>query len=143
MGKGAGGPSRPMELLADTVFLIDLWREALSPGPATAYAREHGSMQVAVPWIAAGEFLSGASVAGHEPDLVAAFLSAYPILHSDAATVRCYAEIYSELRKRNIVIGPNDLWIAAVARANGLPILTRNLAGFGRITDLEIIGYGQ
>lgn len=45
-----------MDILADTVFLIDLWREASSPGRATAYARAHASQQVGIPWIVAGEF---------------------------------------------------------------------------------------
>lgn len=130
-----------MDLLADTVFLIDLWREARAPGPATAYAKAHISLQVAIPWVAAGEFLSGALAAGQDSDLVTAFLARYPVLHSDAATVRSYAGIYADLRGRGVMIGPNDLWIAASALVNGLPLLTRNTTDFGYVEGLDVVNY--
>jgi len=130
-----------MDILADTVFLIDLWREASSPGRATAYARAHASQQVGIPWIVAGEFLSGAMAAGQDRDLVAAFLSRYPVVQSDAATIRRYAELYVQLRAGNALIGPNDLWIAAAASAVPLPLLTRNVAEFQRVPGLQVVDY--
>ena len=130
-----------MELLADTTFLIDLWREVGTPGPATSFGRAYASAQTAIPWVVAGEFLSGAAAANQDSELVRAFLSRYPVLHSDAATVRSYAAIYADLRKRSRLIGPNDLWIAACAVANDLPILTRNVAEFGRVSGLQVIDY--
>jgi tRNA(fMet)-specific endonuclease VapC len=67
--------------------------------------------------------------------------SRYPILHSDAATVRRYAQIHADLRRRNDLIGPNDLWIAACALANDLPLLTRNIGQFSRVDGLQVIDY--
>ena len=130
-----------MELLADTTFLIDLWREVDAPGAAMSYARAHEAAQTAISWVVAGEFLAGAVAAGQEADRIRAFLSQYPILHSDAATVRSYGCIYVDLRGRNALIGPNDLWIAACALAHGLPVLTRNAAEFGRVDGLRVIDY--
>ena len=132
-----------MELLADTTFLIDLWREVGAPGPATGYARTHSALQTAISWVVAGEFLAGAAAAGQDIELARAFLARYPILHSDAATVRSYGDIYATLRTRNRLIGPNDLWIAACALANDLPILTRNVDEFGRVNGLHVIDYSM
>ena len=125
MGPGTERAPGTMDVLADTVFLIDLWRESASPGPATVYAQEHATLQVGINWVVAGEFLAGAVVAGHDQALVTAFLSRYPIVHSDASVIRRYGDIYAQLRAANQLIGPNDLWISANALAHGLPVLTR------------------
>ena len=143
MGAGADPAPGAMDFLADTVFLIDLWRESRSPGPATAFARTHAGDQVAICWVAAGEFMGGAAAADQDVDLVSAFLSRYPILHSDPAVIRNYAEIFAHLRAGKQMIGPNDLWIAASARAHGLPLLTRNVDEFDRVEGLEVVDYTQ
>jgi predicted nucleic acid-binding protein len=130
-----------MDLLADTVFLIDLWREGGGSGPASNYARAHSGKQVAISWVVAGEFLSGAAAAGLDLALVTAFLARYPVIQSDAAVIRQYADAYAGLRQKNELIGPNDLWIAATALAHELPILTRNSKEFMRIEDLGVIDY--
>ena len=54
----------------------------------------------------------------------------------DAA--RHYAEIRADLKKRGQMIGANDLFIAAHARALGLTLVTNNTPEFERVTDLAI-----
>ena len=130
-----------MDYLADTVFLIDLWRESQSPGRATAFARTHAGKQVGICWVVAGEFLSGAVAAQQDQVLVKRFLSNYSILHSSLPVIASYAELYADLRSRNRLIGPNDLWIAATALAHGLPVLTRNTKEFSRIKSLQLVDY--
>ncbi len=132
-----------MDILADTVFLIDLWRESASSGPATVFARHHATQQVAISWVVASEFLGGAMVARQDLQLVSAFLSRYPILQSDSAIIRTYSEIYAELRTSNGLIGPNDLWIAATARTHDLPLLTRNVEEFKRVASLHVLDYAN
>ena len=46
-----------MDFLADTSFLIDLWREAKNPGPATRFAQANAGKQVGICWIVEAEFL--------------------------------------------------------------------------------------
>jgi len=54
----------------------------------------------------------------------------------DAA--RHYAEIRADLKRRGALIGANDLFIAAHARALRLTLVTNNTAEFERISGLAI-----
>ncbi len=132
-----------MDLLADTTFLIDLWRERRRPGAATAFARHHPDWTLGICWVVAGEFLSGAVEAGHDAGVIRAFLARYPVLHSSLAIAEHYALLHSALRTTGGLIGPNDLWIAATAVAHRLPLLTRNAKEYSRVPDLRIEAYGE
>jgi len=130
-----------MDFLADTSFLIDLWREVGQPGPATRFAEANAHRQVGMCWVVEGEFLSGSVLADHDTGIVTAFLGRYPIVRSSSAIACQYARLFADLRRRNQLIGPNDLWIAAATLATGLPLLTRNVEQFERISGLELIDY--
>ena len=39
------------------------------------------------------------------------------------------------------LIGGNDLWVAAVALANGVPAVTRNTRHYRRVPGLDVKGY--
>jgi tRNA(fMet)-specific endonuclease VapC len=49
-----------------------------------------------------------------------------------------YAEIRADLKRRGALIGANDLFIAAHARALGLTLVTNNTVEFERVSDLAI-----
>ena len=49
-----------------------------------------------------------------------------------------YAEIRADLKKRGAMIGANDLFIAAHARARGLTLVTKNVAEFERVGGLSL-----
>lgn len=49
-----------------------------------------------------------------------------------------YAEIRADLKKRGEMIGANDLFIAAHARAMGLTLVTNNIAEFERVGGLSL-----
>jgi tRNA(fMet)-specific endonuclease VapC len=55
----------------------------------------------------------------------------------DAASVH-YAKIRADLKKLGMMIGANDLFIAAHARSLGLTLVTNNTREFGRVRDLVI-----
>jgi len=131
-----------MELLADTTFLIDLWREQRRPGRATDFARRSKDLAVGLPWVVAGEFLSGGMAAGQDGPALAGFLAGYSVVHSTDAIVRRYAELYAEVRREKLAVGPNDLWIAACALSLGLPLVTRNAGDFGALPGLTVLDYG-
>ncbi len=44
----------------------------------------------------------------------------------------------SDLERAGTPIGPNDLMIAAVARAHGLTLVIRNQGEFSRVVDLRL-----
>ncbi len=49
-----------------------------------------------------------------------------------------YGAIRADLASRGRPIGPNDLMIAAVARAHGLTLVTHALGEFSRVPDLRL-----
>jgi tRNA(fMet)-specific endonuclease VapC len=130
-----------MDFLADTGFLIDLWREVARPGPATRFAEANVARQVGICWVVEGEFLSGSVLADQDMAIVTAFLSRYPVVHTSSAITHQYARIFANLRRRNKLTGPNDLWIAATALSLGVPLLSRNTGEFERVPDLDVIDY--
>lgn len=49
-----------------------------------------------------------------------------------------YAEIRADLKRRGVMIGANDLCIAAHARCLGLTLVTNNTTKFERVRDLKL-----
>lgn len=49
-----------------------------------------------------------------------------------------YAEIRADLKRRGALIGANDLFVAAHARALGVTLVTSNVAEFERVANLRI-----
>lgn len=69
---------------------------------------------------------------------VRAFLARFAVLPIGGAESEQYGLLRSDLAKRGLPIGPNDLWIAAVALANGLTLVTHNTAEFSRVAGLTL-----
>jgi predicted nucleic acid-binding protein len=130
-----------MDYLTDTTFLVDLWRERGKPSRALDFVDSHERVVVGVPWVAKGEFLRGALLAGHANDAVRRFLDSFLVIWPTEETLYCYAGVYGALRKSNALIGPNDLWIAACAVQRRLPLLTRNVGEFCRVEGLTVVDY--
>ena len=126
--------------LADTNFLIRLWRNAHSPERLRDLTPFLAS-EIRLVWVVKAEFLRGAVVAGQDFARLGDFLDRHKTLWPDEATLTLYAQIYAHLRLHNQLIGPHDLWIAASARQHGFPLLTRNAAEFERIPGLDVVRY--
>ncbi len=87
------------------------------------------------------ELLYGVEVSprrAHDAAALAAFLPYVDVLEFDDGAALHYAEIRADLKKRGALIGANDLFIAAHARALGLTLVTNNTAEFERVSDLAI-----
>jgi tRNA(fMet)-specific endonuclease VapC len=69
---------------------------------------------------------------------LAAFLPYVDAVELDETAALHYAQIRADLKRRGALIGANDLFIAAHARALGLTLVTNNVAEFERVRDLRI-----
>ncbi len=126
-----------MDLIADTTFLIGLWRN--QPW-AVAYAGQNSTKSIGIPWVVLGEFWHGANRAGHDPEQVSKFLAIGIPLSDATSVIEIYARICTQLQRsgeyRNI--GQNDLWIAAIAMSHNKPLVTRNQRHFKLIEGLKV-----
>jgi tRNA(fMet)-specific endonuclease VapC len=87
------------------------------------------------------ELLYGVEVSpkrAHDAAALAAFLPYVEVLDLTDDAARHYADIRADLKKRGAMIGANDLFIAAHARARGLTLVTNNTAEFDRVGGLAI-----
>ena len=87
------------------------------------------------------ELLYGVEVSPRRAQDAAALAAFLPYVEAldltdDVATH--YAEIRADLKSRGMMIGANDLFIAAHARAHGLTLVTNNTAEFERVEGLAI-----
>ena len=69
-------------------------------------------------------------------EIVERFLRPFATIPFDANAAQHYAEIRADLEKRGTPIGPNDLMIAATARARNLILITHNTTEFQRVSGL-------
>jgi tRNA(fMet)-specific endonuclease VapC len=74
----------------------------------------------------------------HDAAALAAFLPYVEAVDLDEGAALHYAEIRADLKRRGAMIGANDLFIAAHARALGLTLVTNNTAEFERVSNLAI-----
>jgi len=129
-----------MDLIADTTFLIGLWR---NQSWATRFAKEHHSKVLGIPWVVLGEFWHGAQRARHDASEVERFLSLGLPLLETVDVIPHYAETCAKLQENAPGeyqrMGQNDLWIAASALAWDRPLVTRNERHFRAIIGLELV----
>jgi tRNA(fMet)-specific endonuclease VapC len=91
--------------------------------------------------ITKAELLYGVEVSPRRAQDAAALVAFLPYVEAldfaDDAALH-YAEIRADLKKRGMLIGGNDLFIAAHARALGVTLVTNNTAEFARVRDLTL-----
>lgn len=66
------------------------------------------------------------------------FFQRFVSLPFDDASADVYGEIRSKLENLGTPIGPNDLCIASIAKANNLTLVTHNLGEFQRVGALDV-----
>ena len=96
---------------------------------------------VCMSMITKAELLYGVEVSprrAQDAAALAAFLPYVEALEFGDDAALHYAEIRGDLRARGALIGANDLFIAAHARARELTLVTNNTAEFQRVRGLAI-----
>ncbi len=128
-------------LILETTFLVDLERELArsSLGPAQEFLKSHGSNRLFITYTIAGELAAGASLAQRER--WEKFISPFRVLAFTEDVSWEYGRAYRYLQDNGLLIGSNDLWIAATAIAYATPLVTRNTRHYQRVPGLEIGEY--
>ena len=128
-------------LILETTFLIDLEREHLRgvPTGAVDFLVKSDGARLYLPAIVAGELAAGASMANRSK--WEAFLAPFFLLPVTPDVAWEFGRVARHLRGVGQLIGTNDLWIAATALANRMPVVTRNVEHFRRVPHLEVETY--
>jgi predicted nucleic acid-binding protein len=130
-------------LILDTSFLIDFERENArgSPGPAIAFLESHEDARLYVTFTVAGELAAGISLADRAR--WEEFLAPFHVLAFTTDVAWEYGRSYRYLRDNGLLVGANDLWIAAAGLAYRMPVLTRNVEHYRRVPGLHVEDYRQ
>ena len=128
-------------LILETTFLVDFERENNRgvPGPAVAFLETHENARLYVTFTVAGELAAGTSPG--ERAQWEAFLAPFYLLAFNADVSWEYGQAYRYLRENGLLIGGNDLWIAATGLAYRMPVVTRNVQHYRRIPGLRVEAY--
>ena len=124
--------------LLDTNIVSALARAPQGGVAARIAALEAG--QVVVSLVVAAEIRFGLAknLASRLRDNLAAILDALDVLPLEAPTDAHYADIRATLERAGTPIGPNDLLIAAHARALGCVLVTDDAREFARVPGLKV-----
>ncbi len=100
----------------------------------------HANARICTSIIVAAEIEFGLAKSASERmrEQVAKIMPCIEILPLEAPVALHYGQIRAHLHKIGQLIGPNDLLIAAHARALGMVLVTDNLREFNRVPDLQI-----
>lgn len=128
-------------LILETTFLIDLERESARrvEGPAQGLLARHASHRLYITPTVAGELAAGASMG--ERSRWEAFVAPFHVLALDRETCWRYGEALRDLQANGLLIGANDLWLAAAGLAHDVPVVSRNARHFARVPGLRVVGY--
>lgn len=126
----------PSELLIDTSIIIDHLRKTDKRRSILFNIAETASLFVSS--VTVFELLAGATDAAKQKD-VHTILDGIAVLPFDIASAEEAGKLYLELYATNSLIEIRDIFIAATARANGLPIMTLNQKHFERVRGLKLI----
>ena len=128
-------------LILETTFLIDLEREIsqAEAGPVQAVLERHREASLYLTFTVAGELAAGWSMG--ERARWDAFIEPFQILPCTVEVCWEYGRAFRYLKDNGLLIGANDLWIAATGLAFQLPVVTRDTDHYRRVPHLEVIGY--
>ncbi|MFW5745785.1 MAG: type II toxin-antitoxin system VapC family toxin [Spirochaetota bacterium] len=128
-------------VVVETSFLIDLEREqrADASGPAHAFLERRVEARLYITQTIAGEMACGVATSGLAR--LERLLQPFGVLAITRAVAFEYGRIYRYLSTNGLLIGANDLWIAAAARVYECAIVTADTDHYARVPDLEVLGY--
>lgn len=124
-------------MIFDSTFFVALHRELQrgAGGSAQEFLTQHADEVPGISEITRGELARGFATRAAWLDFCDRFVI-YPL--NDSIAWRA-AEVFNDLRRRGLMTGENDLWIAATALEAGSVLVTRNLKHFQGIRGLKVL----
>lgn len=101
----------------------------------------HNPSEIRLCSVVKAELIYGAWRSNRVTENMRSLRSFFAPLMSIGFDDRCaeeYGVIKAELSRQGMLIGPNDLLIASIAKANGLILVTHNVSEFSRVPGLRI-----
>jgi predicted nucleic acid-binding protein len=128
-------------LILETTFLVDFEREVIrgSDGPAHRFLGRHAGHRLYITPTVAGELAAGASM--NDRAHWEAFVAPFHMLPLDREVCWHYGNAFRYLQANGLLIGANDLWIAAAGLAHQVPVVSRNARHFERVPGLKVVAY--
>jgi tRNA(fMet)-specific endonuclease VapC len=129
-------------MILDSTFLVDLERERKrgERGPAMEFLRANEGVFFAITFTIAGELAAGRSL-GMDREKWERFIQPFRMYAYSPEVAWTFGRAFRQLQGEGTLIGANDLWIAATALANDVPIVTRNERDFSRVEGLKVFAY--
>lgn len=93
-----------------------------------------------------GELLWGAELSARPLEnrkRLREFAQLVPPLDLPPGAAERYGSIRAALKKKGVLIGPNDLWIAAHAQSSGLVLVSNNEREFRRVPGLKVENWAK
>ena len=130
-----------MGLILDTNFIVTAEREAKRGTSARIdrFLARHSEETFYITFTVAGELACGQSAAPRRD--WEKLCRPYPVLPWTLEISWQYGEIYRLLATGGLLIGTNDLWIAATALVHGMSVATNNREEFERVPGLGVYTY--
>ena len=125
--------------LLDTNTCINILNDRSSPSARRLAL--HNPSEVRLCSVVKAELLYGAWRSERAAENIRMLQKFFAPLMSVSFDDRCaeeYGAIKAELARQGTLIGPNDLLIASIAKANGLILVTHNIGEFSRVVGLRI-----
>ena len=129
------------ELILETTFLIDLERELGRghDGPAQSFLANRPASRLYITYTVAGELAAGVSI--ERRAVWEQLIAPFRILPYTADVAWEYGQAFRYLQANGLLIGANDLWIAATAIVYGMPLVTRDHRHYQRVPKLAVVSY--
>ena len=126
----------PTDFLVDSSLLIEYFRTK-NKSATRLYRLIQDGRQMVLSVVVLYEILAGADAA--QRDFWKDFLHGAVRLPFDERVAEIAADIFRTLQQKNIRLESCDVFIAATAIANGLPVATLNRKHFERIEGVELL----
>jgi tRNA(fMet)-specific endonuclease VapC len=130
--------------LLDTNICIQI-RRRRPPGVLARFQRLK-SGEVVLSVITYGEFMYGVEKSQFREQAarqLSELIGLLPVMDLPPRAGESYAAMRAALEARGEMIGNNDLWIAAHAKATGLTLVTSNEREFRRIPGLKVQNWSE